>query len=481
VRKYINFNSALLIFPILLSSYIFCSAGETLLEGGCSKVNITPPLGIPLIGSKGKPSDDILDELYAKALVLNDGRTIIAIVSVDLLYTSLEEITNPVRAIIKEKIGIPEQNVLICATHTHSGPEVFTKSKLGLEKKIPACKIDHFYLQTLIRKIADSVLLACKNTQRVKIGAAKGQIPEILYNRRCKKPDGSVTMEFTLAPEVITTKKIKREPEGYTKVTFTFPDEETELDFGPVDPEVCLLRVEDTEGRIVGSLVNFGCHPVCIYPSLNTTISADYPAYATQVVEQMEGGICLFTLGLAGDTVPIQRGLQPREQMGKTLGAEALKKLQFVSTSDDVTLKALKKEIKFLTKKIASQDVTAEDGETVDYIMTEIQVLKLGDVYILGLPGEVLVEVGLQIKKRAGLQNLFIVTLSNDTIGYVCHSQAYEEGGYEVGSGTNLANGAGEIMIKEALDLINEIKKVDSICRKPIANRSFDTKDLSQL
>ena len=56
------------------------------------------------------------------------------------------------------------------------------------------------------------------------------------------------------------------------------------------------------------------------------------------------------------------------------------------------------------------------------------------------------------------MENLFIVTVSNDTIGYVCHHQAYEEGGYEPGSGTNLAKGAGEIMIKEAMDLINKIR-----------------------
>ena len=74
--------------------------------------------------------------------------------------------------------------------------------------------------------------------------------------------------------------------------------------------------------------------------------------------------------------------------------------------------------------------------------------MKIGDLYILGLPGEVLVEVGLEIKKRAGLEKLFVIALSNDAIGYVCHRQASEEGGYEPGSGTNLAKGAGEIMIK---------------------------------
>jgi hypothetical protein len=449
----------MLVWVVLLALHIFCPAGQAALKGGCAKVNITPPLGIELIGSKGEPSDDIIDELYAKALVLNDGNTTIAIVSADLLYTPLEEVANPVRRIIKEETGICEQNVLICATHTHSGPEVFTRSKLGPDKEIPASNIDQCYLKTLIRKIADPVLIAYKKMQEVKIGVAKGQLPEIVYNRRPKTPDGSVRMTFTLPPEVIATQKVQECPDDSIKVTFAYTHEETQLDFGPIDPDVCVLRVEDVNGGIVGSLVNFGCHPVCIYPYLSTAISADYPACATQVVEQVEGGICLFTLGLAGNTVPVRRGVRPRQQIGKALGAEALRRLQLVTTTGSVTLKALKKEVKFPTKKGARSNETEADDKTKDYIKTEIQVLKLGDVLILGLPGEILVEVGLDIKKRAGLKNLFIVTLSNDTIGYVCHSQAYDEGGYEPGSGTNLAKGAGEIMTKEALDLINRIRR----------------------
>ncbi len=457
MRRYITLRLILLVSVILLTNHILCWAGQASLRGGCSKINITPPLGIPLIGSYGKPSDDIIEELYAKALVLNDGRTTIAIVSVDLLYVPLEEVTNPIREIIKEKIGIPGRNVFICATHTHSGPEVFTRTKLIPEKEVPASEIDQFYLQTLIRKMAGAVLIAHKNMREVKIGAAKGQIPEILYNRRPKNNDGSVKMAFTLPPEVTATKKIETDAEGNVKVTFTLPDEEAELDFGPIDPEVCVLRVEDMDGGIVGSLVNFGCHPVSIYPYLSTTISADYPAYTTKVVEQMEGGICLFALGLAGNTVPIKRGVKPREQIGKALGGEALRRLQFVTTAGDVTLKALKKEIRFPIKTNSSSDKPRDVDET-NYITTEIQVLRLGNIYILGLPGEILVEVGLEIKKRAGVEKLFVISVSNDTIGYVCHSQAYEEGGYEPVSGTNLAKGAGEIMVREALDLINQIK-----------------------
>ncbi len=428
------------------------------LKGGCGKVNITPPLGIPLIGSYGKPSDDVLDELYAKALVLDDGTNTVAIVSCDLLYAPLEEITEPVRRIVKDKIGIPEENVLICATHTHSGPEVFTRSKFSRGKvdNDAAAKIDQAYLATLVEKIASSAMLAHKNMQEVRIGTAKGQLPEIVFNRRPRNDAGLVKNAFTLPPEVRATQKIETGPQGDTKVTFAMPDEKTQWHFGPIDPEVCMLKVEDANGKTVGSLINFGCHPVSIYPSLPTAISADYPACATRVVEQAEGGLCLFALGLAGDAVPFDRGAVPREQIGKALGGEALRRLQFLTTTGDVTVGALKKEVVFPAKKPTSPNT---DGDkTAEHVTTEIQVLRLGDIYILGLPGEVLVEVGLPIKKRAAVEKLFIVTLSNDAIGYVSHSAAYDEGGYEPGTATNLAKGAGEIMIEQALNLIEQVK-----------------------
>jgi neutral ceramidase len=481
MRNYIGVQFRLLVCVFLLCIHIFCvavpaasqerskttgtpGAGASL-RAGASKVNITPPLGVKLIGSYGKPSDSILDELYAKALVLDDGKTTLAIVSVDLLYSPLEEITNPVREIIKEKTGIPYQNVLVCGTHTHSGPEIFTRSKLIPGKQTPLDDIDRAYLKSLINKIAGSVYIAYQDMQdgsgragrQVKIGAAKGKLPEIIYNRRPRRPDGSVEMAFTLPKEVTATRKIVTDAEGNVKVTFTMPDDK-ELEFGPVDPEVCVLRVEDMDGGIMASLVNFGCHPVSIYPHLSTAISADFPAYTAKVVEEMEGGICLFTLGLAGNVVPIQRGVEARKQIGRAIGGEALRRLQFVSTSGDVTLKALKKEVRFPVKKSSSSEQVIEADTTKKYITTEFQVLRLGDIYILGLPGEVLVEVGMEIKRRAGVEKLFVISICNDSIGYVCQKGAYDEGGYESGTGTNLAKGAGEIMVKEALNLIGRIR-----------------------
>jgi hypothetical protein len=165
----------------------------------------------------------------------------------------------------------------------------------------------------------------------------------------------------------------------------------------------------------------------------------------------------LFTLGLAGDAVPFDRGVSQCRQIGRAIGGEALRRLQFIRTTEDVTLSGLKKEIVFPAKLTAAEENGGND-KIPGSVRSEIQVLRIGDIYILGLPGEVLVEVGLQIKKRAKLENLFIVTLSNDAIGYVCHSPAYDEGGYEPAGATNLAKGAGEIMIEQALKLIEQIK-----------------------
>ncbi|MEN6335576.1 MAG: hypothetical protein ABFE01_15100, partial [Phycisphaerales bacterium] len=188
------------------------------------------------------------------------------------------------------------------------------------------------------------------------------------------------------------------------------------------------------------------CHPVCIYPFLSTTISADYPAVATRVVEQAEGGTSLFLLGLAGNAVPLRRDVKPCEQLGKALGGEALKRLQMAGMSADVVLRTATREIALPCKADANSPS----------FTTEIQVLMVGDTCILGLPGEILVEVGLAIKDKAPTRNLFIVTLANDVVGYVCPRQAYKEGGYEPTSGTLLAEGAGEILIEQALQLFKD-------------------------
>ncbi len=436
MRRYITTKAISFVVVVLFNSTVGL-ASQTTLKAGCAKIDITPPVGVWLsgYGHRNKPSDDILDELYARALVLDNGRDKIAIVSTDLLWVPLD-ITNEVRKQVKVKIGIPEKNVLVCATHTHFGPKIDRITKNWPDAA--DSKIDTSYVHTLSKKITDSIVTAYKNMSEAKVGAVQGRIPEVVYNRRTKKPDGSVQMTFNLPPA------------------------DSSLTFGPVDPQVAILKVEDSDGALVGAIVNFACHPVSGDQNREIfySISADYPGYTAQVIEQTEGGICLFALGTAGNMNPVRMNIaNPRLQIGRALGGEVLRRIQFVSTSGEVTLKAMKKSITLPLKKTLSPDRIMDVDKKEKTVTTEIQILRISDIYILGLPGEILVEIGLEIKNKAGIEKLFIISLANDTVGYVCPRGAYKEGGYESGRGTNLAEGAGEIITKQALNIINQMKR----------------------
>jgi len=422
---------------MILTTGLFGSSAEGALKGGTAKVDITPPVGAWLsgYGSRDKPSEGILDPLYAKALVLDDGQSKIAIISADLLWVPLE-MTNEIRRQVQDKIGIPQENIMICGTHTHFAPKIDRIAKDWPDAAV--AEIDESYVQVLKKKIFDSIMLADKGIKEVKLGVGKGEMTEIVYNRRTKKPDGTVAM------------------------TFNLPAASPDLTFGPIDPELCLLRIDDSDGSLVAAVVNYACHPVSGDPIREKFyyISADYPAYTAQVVEQAEGGNCIFLLGTAGNINPVRINMKnPRIQTGKALGGAALRHLQFTQPCGDVKISALKQPVSLPLKKDLPPDrllSIGKDSETQD---TEIQVLRIGDVYIVGLPGEVLVEIGLEIKSKAGIENLFVVSLANDAVGYVCPRAAYKEGGYEPGAGTNLAPGAGEIVTERALQLIEQLKQ----------------------
>jgi len=436
VRKKYAAGTTLLVGIILLTC-VFGSSAEGALKGGTAKVDITPPIGAWLsgYGSRNKPSEGILDPLYAKALVLDDGQEKIAIVSADLLWIPLG-ITNEIRQKVQEKIGIPQENVMICGTHTHFAPKI---DRIANDwPDAAAAQIDESYVQILKKKIFDSIMLAERDIRQVNLGVGKGEMTEIVYNRRTKKPDGTVAMTFNLPPA------------------------SADLTFGPIDPELCLLRVDDSDGALVAAIVNYACHPVSGDPMRDKFfyMSADYPGYTARVIEQAEGGNCIFLLGTAGNMNPVRLNrTHPRMQTGKALGGAVLRHIQFTQPCSDVKISALKQQVSLPIKKNLPPERKISIGKDAETQETEIQVLRIGDVYIVGLPGEVLVEIGLEIKAKASIENLFIVSLANDAVGYVCPRAAYKEGGYESGAGTNLAPGAGEIITKRALELLERLKQ----------------------
>ena len=371
------------------------------LSGSANMAGVAPAVAI------AAPLNQLLRRLHEDRAGLDEGvlglcdraAQALALVAVDLLWVPLD-LTNEVRASVAEKTGIPGQNVMICASNTHFGPKIYGKVRLGADAQNNA--VDGAYVQTLTRKIADAVYLAHKDMGEAKVGTNRLELAEITYHRRPRNGDGSVSMAFSLPEEVLVTRRIVRESDGTARVTFAYPDGQPQRTFGPIDPAVWVLRVEGAEGELLASVANFACHAVSgsRYPDWFYSISADYPGETMRVVERVEGGVCLFTSGTAGDIVPLKRGKGPRYQIGRALAGAVVRGLQFVPMSDNVALEGMKTTVEIPLKKDLSPDrIMDADGEE-GHLTTEIQVLRLGDIYLLGLPGEILVEVGLEIRKR---------------------------------------------------------------------------------
>lgn len=401
-------------------------AGEfwrtTMLRAGASKVNITPFLGGPMAGysARDRGSESIHDELHAKALVLDDGSTGVALITTDLIGIH-RELAAQVRGLVEASVGLGPDRVWMTGSHTHFGPAV---SPGGTEDE-QAGPHDRSYADVLAAKLTTAVKLAHDRLRPARLGAGATRAEGISYNRRLIRQDGKVEMSLTLPPPY----------EG--------------LKFGPVDPEVGVLKVEgEADGESIASLVNFACHPVSS-TDRRYEITADYPGYAMDLIESVEGGTCLFALGCAGNIVPIQRQGRSKRQVGLSLGGCALNALQWIRTTDRVRIRAARRSIELPLRN--------RRGRGRKTRPTEIQVFWLGDIPVVGLPGEAFVELGLRIKKALDASPVLVVSLSNDSAGYLPVRRAYREGGYE-SRVSPYAPGCGELLVKEALELAESIR-----------------------
>ena len=324
-------------------------AGEfwrtTMLRAGASKVNITPFLGGPMAGysARDRGSESIHDELYAKALVLDDGGTGVALITTDLIGIH-RELAAQVRGLVEASVGLGPDRVWMTGSHTHFGPAV---SPGGTEDE-QADPHDRSYADVLAAKLTTAVKLAHDRLRPARLGAGATRAEGISYNRRLIRQDGKVEMSLTLPPPY----------EG--------------LKFGPVDPEVGVLRVEgEADGESIASLINFACHPVSS-TDRRYEITADYPGYAMDLIESVEGGTCLFALGCAGNIVPIQRQGRSKRQVGLSLGGCALNALQWIQTTDRVRIRAARRSIELPLRN--------RRGRGRKTRPTEIQVFWLGDI-----------------------------------------------------------------------------------------------------
>lgn len=408
------------------------------LKAGIASVDITPPVGVDMTGFAGRPSGavGIHDPLYAKALVLDDGSTKLAVVTTDLLSLDFE-LVDKTRSLIEE-VGIPPTNVMLNSSHTHSGPA--TISLHGLGEPDPA------YLDVLYRKIIGAVIMANDRLFPAKLGYGRGAV-QIGVNRREKRADGNMVLG-------------------------TNPQ-------GAIARYVDVIRVdEDSDKRDACTKAIFfshAAHPVVLGGS-NLLISADYPGYATSTVEMIKKeSTAMFAQGCCGNinSNPVGRTFKDAKRLGTILGSAVIGVAEQIESIDEVELNAESKMLKLPLQdplpeseaqklvdqyaeeltKVKEQGLgrphsyraqgmydwasdmlkLSREGNVERFQKFETQVMKIGDIALVGLSGEVFVDFALEIDERAPSNiNTVVMGYTNGCIGYVPTEDAYPEGGYEV-------------------------------------------------
>ena len=419
------------------------------LKIGVASSTITPFLDNPLVGYYyPRMPDGVHDDLHAKTLVIDDGHEQVVLVACDLVGIPRQPV-DEARQLIAARLKIPADHVLISATHTHTGPE-----------PIPA------YVTNLAHWIADSVVTAEGKKMPATLSVAVEQEPVLAHNRRYVLKDGTVrTNPGFLNPEVVRPA-------------------------GPIDPRVGVLVAEDEKHNPMMTWVNYAMHLDTVG---GTLISADYAYFLARTLADVKGPdmLTIFTIGSAGDInhwdvqrPGPQRGFETAQGLGQTLGGNVVKAYTHLQALGSVRVKALSETIELPLHEISDQEVKESEKivaqpppMNVDFtldrvkamkvmqvykrkgqpLQAEIQVINVGPVAFVGIPGEYFVELGMRIQKESPFPYTFIVELANGELGYIPTRRGFEEGGYEPTS-TPLAPGAGETMADTAITLLKRCK-----------------------
>ncbi len=427
-----------------------CAAAEAAgpLSVGAATSNITPPLGSSINGSMAdQTARHIHDELHARCLVLDNGRTRIAIAVCDSCVIPREAVDSA-KALAEQHTGIPAANILIAATHSHSAA-----TSVAVFQSVP----DPAYRAFLIARIADGIRRAANNVAPGRIGWGVGHKPEHVFNRRWHMKPGSIPPD----PFGGTTDRVQMNP----------PQESPNLvePAGPTDPELPLICAQYRDGRPVSLLANHALHYVG--GTGPGHISADYfGMFADRVQFLLEADrldppfVGIMTNGASGNINNInfrKRGpaRQPYEQMrlvAHDVAAEAVRVAKDAPYKDQVVMSVRQETIRLGTRRPTSDEVTRARAvlaeaqgkpltsfaqiyanETVnmenwpEQVELILQVMRIGDAALVAIPCETFVEIGLDLKATSPFKPTLIVDLANGYNGYLPTADHHALGGYE--------------------------------------------------
>ncbi|MCC7492999.1 MAG: hypothetical protein IT204_11645 [Fimbriimonadaceae bacterium] len=402
------------------------------LQVGAAQIDITPPLGCHLDGNlTDRVALNLHDPLYAKAIVWEqDGRRV-GVVVCDLIIVT-REMADEVKQRVQAAVGLPPEALLVTATHTHYGPAVYGALLTRREES---------YVAWAPPRIADAVIQAVRSLQPAEVGWAVGSCASEVFNRRFRMRDGSVQTNAGVGnPKIVGAN-------------------------GPADPTFSLLVARTPEGRPLAALGNLALHYV---GSANDDVSADYFGYFAAGLQRCAGApfVAALTNGCFGDLNNIdvrrpRRAPHPyhhTRRVGEVVAGEAWKlwnTLWEEDYHDDLPLAWALEQVPLTPRRptaaqlSAARDYLATARPAADswayayaldhlkmvdqptQLSLPLQVLRIGEVALAGLPGEVFAEVGLALKAASPYPVTMPIGLANDTVGYVAPDEQLAVGGYE--------------------------------------------------
>jgi neutral ceramidase len=366
---------------------------ESNLQAGVAKVDITPPADTPVVGHV-RPTHGVRDPIRAGVLLLANEQTRAAIVTLDLINAP-NEMVEMLRDAIVQKTEIPRENILIAASHNHSGPGWSRESSWSRETAA---------------KIGAAAAAAAKEMRPVSVGYGEDRI-DFNINRR----------------KVINGRAVVR----------LDPD-------GPCDHRVKVLRFDDGQTlEPMAVLMHAVCHP-CVftwgdkltppYPGGFPKISADFPGEAQTFVETVYGPKTrtLFLQGCAGDIRPNLPGVPYRcgdeadiKWTGRSLGCAVVR-----AADRSLVREELAKRKTIYPLKCATSVIPLPGKK--EKLDCEMQALRIGDFLLLTMPGEPMVEYGFQIEKAIADRAIpIVIGYANGSLGYICTAESHQFGGYE--------------------------------------------------
>ena len=416
-------------------------------RAGTAVRDITPPLGYRLQGHDARKglSEKVHDPLQLKALSLGDGVRRVFVVTSDLVYFP-PAFAAAVRQDVRRDLGILPEQVLLTAAHVHTGPFMFIAKPEDKRHLLPG------YMNELRRKIVDVLREAAEREEPVSLLWGQAEADIGVMNRRLVTPYG---VEMRPNPA------------------------------GPVDRDVLALAARGPDGRLRAILFNYACHPTTVATDI-AQVSADFPGAAQRALEaRFPGATALFVNGCCGDVRPNLvvadrfRGgsFEDVDRMGNALAgavSTALERAEPVAEGavegrletvnlpldpdllPDTPDRLEKAAARYLRQPKRAEAVsgawyTPPDEPAVAAWKTEmaarlargekpatslpmdVHVLVLGDVRLVGMSGEIMVEIGKRIKSAAG-PRVLVGSCANGVLGYIPTAAALPEGGYEAKS-----------------------------------------------